>query len=82
MTLSGNTVKTTMLFPVEIKQEVESLAQELKISMTAFVLSSIKEHMQKIEAQRWEKAVTIMSAEYTTDEELKEWSGFVGDTHD
>jgi len=80
--LSGNTVKTTMLFPIEIKQEVENLARELKVSMTAFVLDSIKEHMQKIEAARWEKAAVMMEAEYESDEELKEWSGFIGDIHD
>jgi len=80
--LSGSTVKTTMIFPIEIKQEVETLARELKISMTAFVLDSIKERMQKIEATRWEKAATMMATEYECDEELKEWSGFVGDIHD
>ena len=71
-----------MLFPIEIKQEVEALARELKVSMTAFVLDSIKEHMQKIEATRWEKAAAMMAAEYESDDDLKEWSGFVGDIHD
>lgn len=80
--LSGNTVKTTMLFPVEIKQEIETLARELKVSMTAFVLDSIKEHMQKIEAERWEKAAEMMAFEYESDDELKEWSSFMGDTYD
>lgn len=80
--LSGNTVKTTMLFPIEIKQEVEILARELKVSMTAFVLDSIKEHMQKIEAERWEKAAAMMASEYESDEELKEWSDFIGDIYD
>ena len=80
--LSGNTVKTTMLFPIEIKQEVEILARELKVSMTAFVLDSIKEHMKTIEVARWEKAAEMMVAEYKSDEELKEWTGFVGDTND
>ncbi|MBN2895370.1 MAG: hypothetical protein JXK05_05715 [Campylobacterales bacterium] len=80
--LSGNTVKTTMLFPVEIKQEVELLAKELKVSMTSFVLDSIRERMERIEAQRWEKAAAMMADEYLNDEALKEWSGFVGDTHD
>ncbi|MBD3799820.1 MAG: hypothetical protein IE883_08145 [Epsilonproteobacteria bacterium] len=80
--LSGNTVKTTMLFPVEIKQEVETLARELKVSMTTFVLDSIKEHIQKIEAERWEKAAEMMASENESDDELKEWSGFAGDTYD
>jgi hypothetical protein len=74
--------KTTLNMPIELKQKVLELKDELKLSMSAIYIQAIEEFVKKQEEQKWIKAAKIMKEEYENNPELKDWIEFEEDIYD
>ncbi len=82
MTKSINT-KITFSAPQEFKETLTTLKEEYNLkSVSALLQEAIKSYKQQKEIERWEKGAELMSIEYETNEELKEWSEFTEDIHE
>jgi predicted transcriptional regulator len=74
--------KVTFNIPVELKEQVIHLKEELNISMSSIYIDAIKAYVQEQDKKRWQEAAKLMSKEYEQNDELKEWSEFEEDINE
>jgi predicted transcriptional regulator len=74
--------KVTFNIPVELKNQVVQLKDELNISMSSIYIEAIKTYVQEQEKKRWQEAARLMSREYEENEELKDWNEFEEDINE
>ncbi len=73
--------KVTFNIPSNLKRKATLLKDEMNISMSTLYKEAIEAYVREKEILKWQKAADIMSDEYETNTELKEWLEFEEDIH-
>jgi len=74
--------KITVTIPYELKEQLNSLKNELHTSMSAIYKDALKSYIEQKERDKWGKAVELMTEEYENNPELSDWLDFEEDLYD
>jgi metal-responsive CopG/Arc/MetJ family transcriptional regulator len=74
--------KITVTIPYELKEQLNSLKNELQLSMSAIYKDALKSYIEQKERDKWSKAAELMTKEYENNLELSEWLDFEEDIYD
>ena len=74
--------KITVTIPYELKEQLNSLKNELHTSMSAIYKDALKSYIEQKERDKWTKAAELMNKEYETNPELCDWLDFEEDFYD
>jgi hypothetical protein len=80
--MANNTVKITFSAPMKFKTDLDNLKQALHVPISTILVKAVNDYKAKLEADKWEKAVTIMNNEYCSDLEMSDWANFEEDIHE
>ena len=71
--------KITVTIPLELKERLVVLKDELKTSMSSIYKEALESYLEKKEIEKFKKSALIMANIYEEDEELNSWANFEED---
>ena len=77
--MEAKIAKITFSAPIEIKEELTRLKDELGVSVSSFLTELIVQFKEKREREKWVQASILMEQEYKTNKELSAWVNFEED---
>jgi hypothetical protein len=81
-TYSSNMEKVTFNIPIDVKEQVLLLKDELKVSLSSIYNDAIVSYLKQKELAKWEKGVSLALADAEYISHLKEFSSDDGDVYE
>ncbi|MGE4398393.1 MAG: hypothetical protein AB7D29_02625 [Campylobacterales bacterium] len=76
--VNSNTEKITFNMPVELKNQVMQLKDELKVSLSTIYNEAVKNYVQQKELERWKRAAESAAKDKKYAADMKEFGGDEG----